>query len=255
MRISLTKFLTLWLAVSLVLYFWLIIPKKVLAANATETFDSYADGTSLSGLTGGSGWDGSGWVQTTAGYAAETTGCQAGAACAKVAQSTDSDYYRNFSAAITKGTITYYVKGATGGDQYVHFSNDTDGAATCSAGCKIYQPYSPGTGDVQFCGTTCSSIGTLTAGSWGLITIDFNGGGAAGCTDGQAQAKLDAGSFSPCKTFVGTGSNSLAGIGLEFGGSANREHWVDEISVTDEGAAAGGVDDILYTPTWYFNEF
>lgn len=249
------KFLKITSSVLLILAVVFSLPNAVLAANITESFDSYVgqDTTLLNGLTGGSGWTGTGWVSSNDGFRVEETGCQAGSVCTKsLPADGDADYYRDATAAVTLGTITFYIKGATGGDHYVSFANDTGGNNPCGTSCKFYFSYSPADGNVNFCATSCVSIGTLTAGSWGLISVEFNTGGAATCADGEARAKLGAGAFSACKAYYGSGATSIIGIGIEFSSFTDREFWVDEITITDEGAAAGAVAEV---PSDWFIDF
>ena len=169
---------------------------------ATDNFDSYTIGNSLSAGAGGSGWSGN-WTEGTAAVtvASSPAGGQGGGALFVNADPNFS-YSRTF-ADLSAGLMSFrfYINTTSPGDD-TWFMLDEGVGGTAARGLVAIGS----DGFVKiFDGTTLFSVGAYTANTWHTVTMEFND-----ATQPNAfRAKLGAGNFTQWFPAANGGSYSV----------------------------------------------
>jgi len=216
----------------------LLVPSTSFGAwTPTESFDTYSNGNSISGLSGGTGWNGN-WVLNS-GTVTITNG-EAQSGSLSVFSSTPSGNYERAITAVSEGEFSFYIrKPAQTQSWYVALMNGTDYRIDIgfeNADIVVYH----GAGWSRE-----TLVLSANTNQWYKISVLLNG-------DNTFKIKIDSGSYSSNFNYITNGSITL--FQVYEGGSAGSGAYFDTIEPISAGGGGGtttpwcGVD-VLSTTT------
>ena len=197
---------------------------------ATENFDSYAAGTSISGGAGGSGW-GANWVLTTGTVKAETTpieGTEQG--CRALKGLNESHNASRTFTAIDDSVVhfQFYSDDATAANERdVGF----EGAGTSRFQFRINQA----TGGRYYAsdGTSYNTdLGAFTTNTWNTVDIKF------GHVAGKFAISLNGGAYSADNNTTG-GISQVDKVYFLSAQTPVGNFWIDDIAAATGAVCAG----------------
>lgn len=144
-----------------------------MAWTATENFESYSNGASLSGASGGSGWNGN-WTVGAGTWTASNAQAQGGSTLSgRMSTGSGTGYINRAVTAITSGSLQYYILAtATNVSQYLNLSTGTPGPGSNS---KILGGFENPNIVFYDNSTQRTLVTNYTANQWYKVTIVFDG--------------------------------------------------------------------------------
>lgn len=224
--------------------FWsvFIYPLTALADDGVENFDSYSDESNLVGQNGGSGWA-EAWQDSDDAddWTAETTGCQAGAACIEYTSGTEAGKdTRDFATGITNGVLTIYgSKSDNDNNLVIDLIKANDGTVMCLG---IWERSGLGSDFNLICASN-TDIGNITADTFEQFEIEWGDTGGTGtCAANEARARFNGGTFSACDSFASAQTGAIEGIDIRVDQPTTGGKF-DSIVITDSDAVAAAAVD------------
>jgi len=202
---------------------------------AADSFDSYATGAELVGLSDGANWV-SPWAAFLTGWSTPTTGHKSvevapsggqGGKAVRANTTTETHYYREI-APLSAGSVSWRMRIS------ITNPNDNIGVTLRSSigntGGRMYIRFGP-TGNIETyddSGGVYETIQAYSADTWYQCEMQFDNTNQPN----QYRARIDGGSWTPWNT-VNTGSYaSITTIDLDSSATNAHTMWFDDIRVT-----------------------
>ncbi|WP_139020723.1 hypothetical protein [Bradyrhizobium sp. ORS 285] len=193
------------------------------AWTASDNFESYSNGASLSGASGGSGWNGN-WTTTLGTWSVQNATAANSTTLSGNTTSGSATLNRTITS-ISIGSYCFYMRnGSTTGNWY-HVLNNSTGQAT---GYAVLMGFESGNIVAYNGGTGTTLLTGYNINQWYKICIDF------GSVANTYKVSIDGGAYSSNLNFGTTGA--VTNFQFYFGGGTGPNFSFDEIAPASGGS-------------------